>query len=135
MASELHFELVSPETLLYNKHVALVTIPGEDGDFGVLQGHVPLIASIRPGVLEVFDHENGPVTDRIFVAGGFAEVTNERCTILAEEALMVSELDRTQLMETASNLNDDIALAKTDHERAALEARLGIVKAKLAAIS
>ncbi|MBT5809875.1 MAG: ATP synthase F1 subunit epsilon, partial [Rhodospirillaceae bacterium] len=80
MADTIELELVSPEKLLLSEQVEMVVIPGEDGDFGVLPGHSPVISNIRPGVLSVF--ENGAVTQRIFIASGFAEVTMERCTIL-----------------------------------------------------
>ncbi|MDX2028749.1 MAG: ATP synthase F1 subunit epsilon [Alphaproteobacteria bacterium] len=134
MAASFQFELVSPEALLVNKQVALVTVPGGEGDFGVLAGHAPLIASVRPGIIEVFEQEGSAASDRIFVAGGFAEVTNERCTVLAEDAVPVAELNRTELEEQAANLVEDIALAKTDGERASLQAKLAIAKAKMQAI-
>ena len=73
------FELVSPERLVVSMPVDMVVVPGGEGDFGVLPGHAPLIASVRPGVIEIYDGRE--VSDRIFVAGGFAEVTRERCTV------------------------------------------------------
>jgi F-type H+-transporting ATPase subunit epsilon len=135
MPVSLHFELVSPEKLVLGKDAVLVTVPGGEGDYGVLVGHAPMITTVRPGVIEVFEEEDGAASDRIFVAGGFAEVTNERCTVLAEEAVPVAELNRTQLEEQASNLVDDITLAKNEHERVGLEARLAVVKAKLAVLA
>ena len=83
-----------------SKQVTLVTVPGGEGDYGVLAGHAPLITTVRPGVIEAFTDENSAASDRIFVAGGFAEVTNERCTVLAEEATPVSELNRAQSWNT-----------------------------------
>src|SRR3546814_18203914 len=77
------FELVSPERLLLSEEVDMVVVPGEEGDFGVLVRHAPLISTLRPGVIKV--HNGGSVTEQIFVAGGFAEVTPSRCTVLAEE--------------------------------------------------
>jgi ATP synthase, F1 epsilon subunit (delta in mitochondria) len=85
MAEQVQFELVSPERLLVSRPVEMVVVPGVEGDFGVLPGHAPLISEVRPGVIAVF--EGGKVEERIFVAGGFAEVTAERCTVLAEQAL------------------------------------------------
>src|SRR3546814_3555389 len=72
----------------------MVVVPGEEGDFGVLVRHAPLISTLRPGVIKV--HNGGSVTEQIFVAGGFAEVTPSRCTVLAEEALPVGEIDRAK---------------------------------------
>jgi F-type H+-transporting ATPase subunit epsilon len=129
------FELVSPEKLLLGKPVALVTVPGGEGDYGVLVGHAPMITTVRPGVIEMFAEEDSVATDRIFVAGGFAEVTPERCTVLAEEAVPVAELDRAQIEEEAKNLAEDIGLAKTASERAGFEAQLVIAKAKLQAVA
>jgi F-type H+-transporting ATPase subunit epsilon len=92
MADQVQFELVSPERLLVSRPVEMVVVPGVEGDFGVLPGHAPLISEVRPGVISVF--EGGKVEERIFVAGGFAEVTAERCTVLAEQALPIAEIDR-----------------------------------------
>ena len=91
MADMVEFELVSPQKLLKSQPVDMVVVPCADGDIGVLPGHSPLIATVRPGVVDI--HENGKVSERIFVSGGFAEVTTERCTLLAEEAIIVADLD------------------------------------------
>ena len=87
----IEFELVSPAKLLVSEPVEMVIIPGAEGDIGVLPGHSPLIAAVRPGIIDI--HEGGKVRDRIFVGGGFAEVSAERCTVLAEEATLVGEID------------------------------------------
>jgi F-type H+-transporting ATPase subunit epsilon len=91
MADTVEFELVSPTRLLVSEPVEMVVVPGEEGDFGALPGHAPFISQVRPGVIDV--HGNGEVVQRIFVAGGFAEVTGERCTVLAEEAIPVEDID------------------------------------------
>ena len=77
-------ELVMPERELLATEADMVVVPGTEGDFGVLPGHAPLISTVRPGVLEVYQGDK--VEQRFFVAGGFAEVTPERCTVLADEA-------------------------------------------------
>ena len=133
MPAQLNFELVSPEKLLLSKDVTMVTVPGGEGDYGVLAGHAPLITLIRPGVIEVYEQNDTTVSDRIFVAGGFAEVTAERCTVLAEEAVPVAEIDRAQAEQQARNLAEDMIAAKTDAERAAVEAQLAVARAKLQA--
>ena len=79
------FDLVSPEKLLLSEYVEMVVVPGAEGDFGVLIGHAPLISALRPGVIDTY--AGTKVEKRIFVAGGFAEVIGERCTVLAEEAV------------------------------------------------
>jgi len=132
VAETVEFELVSPERLLMSRSVGMVVVPGSEGDFGVLPGHAPLISTVRPGVIAVF--ENGVVTDRIFVAGGFAEVTAERCTVLAEEAMPVADIDRSAAAQQAQNCREELAAATDDVARDAIGRRLAEAEAKLAAI-
>lgn len=87
-------EIVAPERLLLSRPVEMVVIPASEGDMGVLEGHTPMIVMLRGGVIALYQDEQ--VTDRLFVAGGFAEVTPERCTVLANEVLPVAELSRTE---------------------------------------
>jgi F-type H+-transporting ATPase subunit epsilon len=95
MADRVLFELVTPERLLLSEMVEMVVVPGTEGNFGVLPGHAPLISSIRPGTIDVY--EGRAVTRRIFVVSGLAEVTPERCTVLADEAIPPEELDRAAI--------------------------------------
>ncbi len=81
----LHFELVTPEKLLRSESVHMVTVPGTEGDFGVLEGHAPFMSTIRDGELLVFVTEKGE-PERIAIRGGFAEVTAKGLTVLAEQA-------------------------------------------------
>lgn len=132
MADLIEFELVSPERLLISRPVEMVVVPGSEGDFGALPGHAPLISEIRPGVIAVF--EAGKVQERIFVAGGFAEVTNERCTVLAQQAVPLAEIDRLAADSELKNARDDLGAAKSDAERAAAEHAIAVAEAKLAAL-
>ena len=84
MADLLNFELVSPERLLSSAKVAMVVVPGSEGDFGVLPGHAPMMSTIRPGIIEVYATEGATPSARYQIEGGFAEVTPEGLTILAE---------------------------------------------------
>jgi len=93
-AGSFAFDLVSPERLLLSAEVEMVEIPGAEGDFGVLAGHAPMITALRGGVIRI--HEGGEVTRRLFVTGGFCEVAAGRCTVLADEALALEELDRAR---------------------------------------
>lgn len=87
--SKLNVELVTPEALVFSNDVESVTVPGVQGDFGVLLNHAPMISSLRPGVIDIY--ENGAsISKRVFVSDGFVEVTNERCTILARSAVDVT---------------------------------------------
>ena len=132
MADQIQFELVSPERLLVSEPVEMVVVPGSEGDFGVLPGHAPLVSTVRPGVIAVF--EGGKVVQRIFVAGGFAEVTGERCTVLAEQAMPVADIDRAAAEAEIRAARDDLTDAKDDAERARVEARIDAGEAKLAAL-
>jgi F-type H+-transporting ATPase subunit epsilon len=132
MASDkVEFELVSPERLLLSEQVDMVVVPGAEGDFGVLPRHAPLISTLRPGIIRVF--EGRDVKDRIFVAGGFAEVTPERCTVLAEEAMRVRDIDAAALDQEIKDLGEDLADAQTDEEKAALAKRIAVRQAMRAA--
>jgi F-type H+-transporting ATPase subunit epsilon len=126
------FELVSPERLVVSMPVDMVVVPGGEGDFGVLPGHAPLIASVRPGVIEIYDGRE--VSDRIFVAGGFAEVTRERCTVLAESAVRVSEINVGDVEADLRSAESDLANAASDNDRADAERRLGVAQGKLEAV-
>ena len=87
-------EVVSPEKLLLSRDVEMVVIPASEGDMGILPNHSPMIVLLRGGTIAIT--EGGRVTDRLFVSGGFAEITPERCTVLADEAVPTSELSRAE---------------------------------------
>src|ERR1700687_2907511 len=89
--ANLHFELVSPEKLVFSGEVEQVDVPGAEGDFGVLAGHAPMVTTLRPGILTV--HGAGGA-QRIVVLGGFAEVSAEGLTVLADVAEAVQDIDR-----------------------------------------
>ena len=125
MADEqVEFELVTPEQLLLSRGVEMVVVPGAEGDFGVLPRHTPMISNVRPGVIRVY--EGGKVTEDIFVAGGFAEVTPARCTVLADQAMPVAELDRAAAEARLKDEREDLADAKTDEERTAAEKQIAV---------
>jgi F-type H+-transporting ATPase subunit epsilon len=132
MAEQLLFELVSPERLVLSRAVEMVVIPGVEGDFGALPGHAPLISELRPGVITVF--ESGQAEERIFVAGGFAEVTGERCTVLAEQALALGQIDRSAVEVDLRDARDDLQDSKNEHERIEAETAIAVAEAKLAAL-
>lgn len=132
MSEKVEFELVSPERLLVSESVEMVVVPGAEGDFGVLSGHASTVSSIRPGVLAVF--ENGNVTSRVFLAGGFSEVTPERCTVLADDASALEDLDRAEIEKSIADLQDDVNAARDDAEKETAEKALAIAEAKIAAL-
>ncbi|MGV8997252.1 MAG: F0F1 ATP synthase subunit epsilon [Parvibaculaceae bacterium] len=126
MADKLHFDLVSPERLLLSESVDMVTVPGKEGEFGVLAGHAPLMATLRPGVINV-DIEGQP-QQRIFVRGGFAEVNAKGLTILAEYAVPLADLDAAVLDKAITDAQEDVTDAKTDETRQAAQEKLDQLK-------
>ena len=108
--SKLRFDLVSPERLLMSAEVDQVDVPGSEGDFGVLANHAPVMTSLRPGVLTVLSQSKQG--DRFFVRGGFAEVTAQGLTVLAEEAMPLADLDHAALEQRIKNAEEDVADAK-----------------------
>lgn len=129
-----NFELVSPERKLMSRPVEKVVIPGEEGDFGVLANHASLVATIRPGVVKVYDERDGEATD-IFIAGGFADVSAENCTILAEEAVPVVDLDSDNLQKRLGKVETKLEQTEDKGEKQLLSKELGVIRAKLAALS
>lgn len=123
MADMLHIEIVSPERLLKDAEAAMVVVPGTDGDFAALPAHAPMMSTIRPGVVEIFESEGGE-PERLFVKGGLAQISPEGLTILAEEALDLDGVDADDLAKRLSDTREDIDDAKDDIERAALEKEL-----------
>ncbi len=116
MAEQISFELVSPDRLLMSADVAQVVLSGREGDFTVLPGHAPVITTLRPHTVEVTENI-GEGSTRIFVRGGFVDVTPDRLTVLAEEAIMVAELERVDLEQHIQNVREDIEDAKDDDTR------------------
>jgi F-type H+-transporting ATPase subunit epsilon len=116
MADRVRFELVSPERLILSRPVEMVVVPGTEGNFGVLPGHAPLISTIRPGMIEIY--EGRDVTARFFIVGGIAEVTPERCTVLADEAAAPETLDRAQIESYLQTVRGNLPLLREEAARA-----------------
>ena len=133
MADKLALELVSPERLLVSIEADMVVVPGGEGDFGVLAGHAPVISSVRVGVIEV--HDEGKAPERIFISGGFAEVTPEGLTILAEEAIPVTEMDRDALEQRLKDAEEDLQDATTDDATHKAQATIALLSEMLKAVN
>ena len=132
MADKVEFELVLPERLLVSEGADMVVVPGEEGDFGVLPGHALFLSGVRPGTIEIYNGET--ISDRIFVAGGFAEVTGERCTVLAEEAVNLAEVERVSVEARISDNEQAISVANPDEDMTEHENDLRIGRALLEAL-
>jgi F-type H+-transporting ATPase subunit epsilon len=116
-----HFELVSPERLVYVGEVSQVDVPGEEGEFGILAGHAPYIATLKPGLLTVYG--NGE-QQRIVVRGGLAEMGPTGLTVLAEQAVPVAEIDAATIAQAIRDSEEDVADADNDLSRDKARARL-----------
>ena len=125
------FDLVSPEQLVFSGQVEQVDIPGFEGDFGVLAGHAPLIAMLRPGILSIL---GGAQPRRIVVGGGFAEVNPEGLTVLAELAVPVEDFDHAQLATRIQDTEEDAADATDDWLRDRARQRLDQLRQLQAAL-
>ena len=132
MAEKLKFDLVAPERLLLSTEADMVIVPGSEGDFGVLAGHAPVMSTLRVGVIEVTGAEGGD--SRIFVRGGFAEVTPAGLTVLAEEAVPVSELDAATLDGRIQDATEDVNDGATDEAKSKAQAHLDQLKELRAAL-
>jgi F-type H+-transporting ATPase subunit epsilon len=133
-----NLEIVTPEKLLMSRPVDMVVIPASEGDMGVLEGHAPMIVMLRGGVIALYDGEQ--ISDQMYVAGGFAEVTPERCTVLANEVMPTGELTREEgerrlaeaeatlaQIDAADIVAEELALERAQSARALIEAVDGLL--------
>jgi F-type H+-transporting ATPase subunit epsilon len=124
----LQFELVSPEKVLVAMKVSMAVVPGSEGDYGVLPQHAPMMTLVRPGIVSLYDGDE--IVKRLFVAGGFAEVNETSCTLLAEDAIPVEDIDRAAAEQAISDLVEDLADAEDDASKTTIQKRLTIAEAK-----
>ena len=118
----IHFDLVSPEKLAFSGEVDQVDIPGWEGDFGVLAGHAPVVAAVRPGILTII---SGGTRTKLIVLGGLAEVSDDRLTVLADVATSIEEVDRAEFADKIAEMQEklsekdgselDLGIARLDH--------------------
>ncbi|MEE2956156.1 MAG: ATP synthase F1 subunit epsilon [Pseudomonadota bacterium] len=132
MAGLIQLELVTPEELVFSNPVEFAVIPGSEGDFGVLPGHAPFVSELRTGVLKVY--KNGQVDKRLFVSAGFAELTNEKCVVLADEAI---EVEFAKIEDIEKRIEENrivIKEARDEVESARASAALKISEALLSEV-
>ena len=130
--AKFHFDLVGPEKLLYSGEVEQVDVPGSEGDFGVLAGHAPLVAMLRPGIMTIY---TGSDQIRAMVTGGFAEVGPNGLTVLADFATPADEVDAAVLAGTIKDLEEDVADATEGAARDRAAHRLDQLRAVQAALA
>src|SRR5580704_9624167 len=114
MAARIAFDLVSPERLLLSTEADMVTVPGTEGYMGVMAGHAPLVTTLRAGMIDVLQNA---INVRYFVRGGFADVTATKITVLADEAIPISEFDLAVLDQRIRDAEEDLIGARSDEER------------------
>ena len=127
-----HFDLVSPEKLLFSGEVTQVDVPGSEGDFGVLAGHAPIVTTLRPGILVIYAERNAL---RIVIDGGFAEVGPAGLTVLADMAVPVDEFDVAQLAGVIKDTEEDVADETDEWKRDKLAQKLDRLRALQAVLA
>ena len=132
MADTFLFELVTPEKLFYSDQADLVEVPGSEGVFGVLRGHAPLISTLKPGVVNI--HVGNQVS-RMFVFGGVAEVTPERCTVLAENVTDLTNLTLAEAQARQAAAQAVLDKAVTEEEKLKAAAAYNIAESLVSALS
>ena len=131
MMATFHFDLVSPEKVLFSGEVSQVDVPGSEGDFGVLAGHAPLVTTLRPGILVIYSERDA---QRIVVDGGFAEVGASGLTVLANLAVPVDEFDVAEVAGVIKDTEEDVADETDGWKRDKLAHKLDRLKALQAAL-
>jgi F-type H+-transporting ATPase subunit epsilon len=129
---ELHLEFVSPERVLFSGDVDQVDLPGTEGDMGILAGHAPLVTTLRPGIVTIF---NGNTKVPVVVIGGFAEVGPSGLTVLADKAVARADFDTATLASEIKDTEEDVADATDDAERDKLACHLDQLKSLQAALA
>jgi F-type H+-transporting ATPase subunit epsilon len=114
-----HFELVSPDKVLFSGEAQAVLVPGTEGDFQVLSDHAPVMTSVRPGVVGIDDAQGRH--RRVFVRGGFADASKNGLILLAETAISFEDLNADALQQEIKNAEEDVADASDDQKRLAQE--------------
>ena len=133
MNDKVDFELVSPEKLLMSTQASMVVIPGTEGDFGILAGHTDIISNIRVGIVDVYTDEI--IDKRVFVSGGVAEVSEDRCTILADEAIVLEEMDKKTAEGRLSEAQKILDESKDEAARVTAERQVAIAQTLLDAVT
>jgi len=123
MTDTLHLEIVSPERLLKDVEAAMVVVPGTEGDFGALPQHAPMMSTIRPGVIEIYETE-ASVPEKLFVKSGLAQISDAGLTILAEEMIDIDTVDAAELAANIAKAQEDVNTAADDSALALAETEL-----------
>ncbi len=133
MTKKIQFELVSPEEKLVSEPVHMAVIPAHEGEMGVGADHAAFVVALEAGVVRLYS-EAGKVSRRIFIAGGFADVTGELCSVLAEQAVNLSELDSVTLEGDLVRLGDELSKAEDSAQTRSIQAKIALTEQKIRAV-
>jgi len=128
----IHFELVSPEEKLVSEPVSMAIVPGVEGELGIGAGHASFVVALKAGAVKL---TIGGEERKIFIAGGFADITGEQVTVLAEQATDVADLDQAAVEQSIANLREDIARAEEGTAKTRAENALALENAKLTVLT
>lgn len=130
--STIHFELVSPEEKLMSEPVTMAVVPGTEGELGIGAGHAAFVVALKAGAVTL---TVGGEERKIFIAGGFADITGTQVTVLAEQAVNLSDLDQKEVEQNIVNFKEDVARAEEGVPKIRAERALALENAKLAALT
>ena len=133
--AQFQFELVSPEQKIISEPVTMAVIPGEEGDFGVMAYHAPIVSTVRTGVVEIYRDNIRDKSERIFIAGGFADVSGDQCTVLAEQAVNVNDLNKDDIAKQLADAKENLSLAEGNSDKRRFQKQIDVLRAMEAAIA
>lgn len=133
-AKSIQFELVSPEEKLISEPMGHVVLPGSEGEFGVSAEHTSLVVSLKAGVVQLYKEGLSGDVQKVFIAGGFADVSGENCTVLAEEAVNLQDMVESELQQQLNELRSDQQSAEEAHDKERIGAAIALTEAKLDAL-
>ena len=129
MSDTITFELVSPEGIIFSKEVEMVVLPGSEGDFSVLKDHALFVSSLRSGGIEVFEDKE-VISDRVFVADGFAEIKENICTALVSESILISNIDVEECKQKIQDAENSLT-ASDENKKVEINKKIGLYKAMI----
>ena len=135
MLDTLQFELVSPARILLSEAVGMAVVPGVEGHFGILPHHMPLLSSLRPGVVSIHLQLNSKASKKFFVDGGFAEVNSEGCILLVDEAIPIEDLTSDFIAQRQNAAQEQLESASSDEDKSAAEFSLAVAEAMARALA
>lgn len=126
---KLNLEIITPEGKIFSNEVDMAVIPGTEGDLGILPGHISFISTVRPGLLLAYHGEN--ISNNIFISEGFAEIYDDHCVVLVENAVDTDKLEKSDIVNCINDLNRSIVVSESAEDTLELNKKLSIFQAML----